>query len=256
MKEIKNINLAKVRNAEHFQFHADMLAAVTAEFATAQKLNTLRNEYAALFQKEDEAFVQSRALTGTADVEQKDAARDSLYIYLCQMVDTKCYSPLPAEKAAAERLTIRISPYRQAHTKPYAENTALVTNLVTDLQGKDCAADITLLGLTDAVTALKAANEEFNTAYTERSDEKQMRESNEKMKTIRPQVDTAYRTLADAINALYRVNELVTKDAEAETALGAVMDRMNALILQLNQTLTTRSTRAANKAETMKKQNT
>lgn len=252
MKEIKNAKLSHARNAEHFQFHADVLAAVTAEFAAAQKLNTLRDEYTALFQKEDEVFVTTRTLTGTADVEQADAARDNLSIYLCQMVDTKCYSPLPDEKAAAERLTLRISPYRQAHTKPYAENTALVTNLVADLQAETCAADISLLGLTDTVTALNTANEVFNTAYVARSEEKQAIDSNEKMRTIRPQVDAAYRALTDAINALYRVNELVTKDAEAGTALSTVIDRVNALILQLNQTLDTRSARAANKEKAEK----
>lgn len=249
MKEIKSVGLTNARNAEHFQFHYDVLQVVTESFAADRGLSALRSSYAALFQKEDEAFVTARALSGTADVEQKDAARDELSIYVCLTVEAKRYSPVAAEREAAMRLYASISPYRQAHQRPYAENTALVTNMVADLQGDALAADVALLGLADAVTALKTANEEFNTVYAGRSDEKQGRESSEKMKTIRPQVDEAYRSLVAAINSLYQVNQLVTKDEEAATEMEEVIDKLNARILQFTQTLTARTTRQANKAK-------
>ena len=57
------------------------------------------------------------------------------------------------------------------------------------------------------------------------------------MKTIRPRADVAYKEAASAINALYKVNALVTRDAAKETALGTVIDQANALIIQLQQTL-------------------
>lgn len=53
-------------------------------------------------------------------------------------------------------------------------------------------------------------------------------------------VDTAYRSLASAINALYQVNSLITRSASTEAELGGLIDGVNALIVQLHQTLSMR----------------
>lgn len=260
MKQINEATKLSVsRNAEHYQFHHDALDAITEEFAEAQKISALRAAYKELFDKEDTAFVQSRALAGTADVEEKDAVRDELTRYVCSIVDAKQRSPLAEEKAAAKRLRVKISPYWRANVKPYAENTALVDNMVQDMQAADYAADTAALGLTDIVAQLKQANDDFNAAYTSRSGEKETREQTEKMKEIRPQVDEAFRAIAQAINSLYNVNALITQDAATETTLATVIDGVNALILQLSQTVETREAKAetekAKKKETTEETN-
>lgn len=258
MKEINEATkLAQARNAEHYQFHHDVLDVITEEFATPQKIDTLRTNYKELFDKEDTAFIQSRALAGTADVEAKDAVRDELLRYVCSIIDAKQYSPIADEKAAAKRLRTKVAPYWRANVKPYAENTALVDNMVQDLLSTDYSANTATLGLTDIVTQLKTANDDFNAAYTGRSSEKETRELTDKMKQIRPQVDEAYRTLVQAINSLYNVNALITKDAATETTLSAVIDSVNALILQLSQTVSLRGAKASGKkkeTETTEKQ--
>lgn len=241
--------LTAARNAEHYQFHHDALDAITEEFAEAQKISALRAAYKELFDKEDTAFVQSQALAGTADVEEKDAVRDELTRYVCSIVDAKQRSPLAAEKAAAKRLRVKISPYWRANVKPYAENTALVDNMVQDMLSADYADDTDALGLTNIVAQLKLANDDFNNAYTSRSSEKEQRELTEKMKQIRPQVDETFRSLAAAINSLYNVNAVITQDEATETALAEVIDTVNGLILQLSQTVETREAKAETKNE-------
>jgi len=188
-------------------------------------------------------------------VEAKDAARDELTRYVCSIVDAKQLSPVAGEKAAAKRLRVKIDPYWRANTKPYAENTALVANMVQDMQSADYAADTAAIGLTDIVAQLKTANDEFDTVYTDRTSEKEQRELTEKMKQIRPQVDEAYRTVAAAINSLYNVNANITHDAAAETALAEVIDKVNGLILQLDETVGIRQAKSetANKKEVSKK---
>jgi len=57
------------------------------------------------------------------------------------------------------------------------------------------------------------------------------------MKVVRPKVDAAYRELASAINALYQVNTLIAKDSTKEQTIGTVIDKVNALIITLQQTL-------------------
>lgn len=56
MKEILKANLNNTRNAEHFQFHSDVLNVFTGETAKTQKIESLRQNYLDLFQKEDIAF--------------------------------------------------------------------------------------------------------------------------------------------------------------------------------------------------------
>ena len=240
MKEILKANLNNARNAEHYQFHSDVLSIVTVEVATAQKIEGLRSEYAALFDKENTAFIQNRAYESTKEVEAKDRVRDELFLYVKQTVDSNLYCPVATKKAAAEKLSFAMKPYRSANSKAFAENTAQVTNLVADFQSETYAEYVELLGLTDAVEQLKTANNEFNAIYMGRSGEKLVRASTENMKSIRPKVDTAYRSFASAINALYQVNSLVTRSESTEAELGSLIDSVNGLIVQLHQTLSIR----------------
>lgn len=240
MKEILKANLNNARNAEHYQFHSDVLSIVTVEVATAQKIDGLRSEYAALFDKENTAFIQNRAYESTKEVEAKDRVRDDLFLYIKQTVDSNLYCPVATKKAAAEKLAYVMKPYRSANSKAFAENTAQVTNLVADFQSEANAGYVELLGLTEAVSQLKTANNEFNAVYMGRSGEKLVRASTENMKSIRPKVDTAFRSLSSAINALYQVNSLITRSDATETELGGLIDGVNALIVQLHQTLSLR----------------
>ena len=240
MKEILKANLNNARNAEHYQFHSDVLSIVTVEVATAQKIDGLRSEYAALFEKENTAFIQNRAYESTKEVEAKDRVRDDLFLYIKQTVDSNLYCPVATKKAAAEKLAYVMKPYRSANSKAFAENTAQVTNLVADFQSEANSGYVELLGLTEAVAQLKTANNEFNAVYMGRSGEKLVRASTENMKSIRPKVDTAFRSLSSAINALYQVNSLITRSDATETELGGLIDGVNALIVQLHQTLSLR----------------
>ena len=240
MKEILKANLNNARNAEHYQFHSDVLSIVTEEVAAAQKIDSLRSEYAALFDKENTAFIQNRAYESTKGVEAKDRVRDDLFLYIKQTVDSNLYCPVATKKAAAEKLAYVMKPYRSANSKAFAENTAQVTNLVADFQLEANAGYVELLGLTEAVEQLQTANNEFNAVYMGRSGEKLVRASTENMKSIRPKVDTAFRSLSSAINALYQVNSLITRSDATETELGGLIDGVNALIVQLHQTLSLR----------------
>jgi hypothetical protein len=60
------------------------------------------------------------------------------------------------------------------------------------------------------------------------------------MKQARPKVDAAYTAIVEAINALYAVNELVTKSATTETRLGEIIDKVNGFVIQMQETLARR----------------
>lgn len=240
MKEILAVHFNHARNAEHFQFHSDALNIITADLAEARHIGQLRQTYASLFADEDTAFIQNQAYEATKEIEEKDRTRDELFLYVKQTIDSNLLCPLAAKKSAARKLSFALTPYRSANNRPYAENTAQITNFVGDMQNAEYAPHVATLGLTEVIQQLKSANEDFNAVYSGRSSEKLTRVSGDNMKAIRPKVDEAYRAVVSAINALYQVNELVTHSQETSASLGKLIDGINALVIQLQQTLSHR----------------
>ena len=240
MKEIVSVDLAKGRNAEHFQFHANVLTFATSALAVELKIETLQKTYADLFKREDDLYMQARAYEETQAMNEKDRERDDLFIYIKQVVAAMLYSPVPEKKIAAQKIEFQMRPYKDAASKPVAENTAQVTNCLQVLESDANTAYITALGLTDVLPLLKQANNEFNELYVNRSDVKLGRVSNDNLKSVRSQTDEAYRAMVKAINALWLVNETITHDAAQAAKLGGLIDNINALIVQFSETLSRR----------------
>ena len=238
MKEINlKFDLSRARNAEHYQLHDDILRTVTTAFATAQGIASLREKYQTLFDTENNCYLQNRSYQNTTEIETADKNRDDYFLYISQTIATGKYCPIATKKEAAVRLDYALEPYKDAPRMNYASNTAAVKDFVLKISDPQYADAVATLGLSDVITALNEANEAFNTLYSSRSSEVLSRNTSESMKTIRPQVDAAYREFASAINALYQVNALVAKSKDTEQAIGTVIDSVNALIIQLQKTL-------------------
>ncbi|WP_304252611.1 DUF6261 family protein [Parabacteroides gordonii] len=241
MKKIPEIKYLKsARNAEHYNLYTQLLRVVPADFATQYKVTALRDSFATLFEKEDEAYLQSMAFADTKEIEEKDTIRDQRFRYLDLTVQSKQLSTVDAELKAAEKVAFAMKPYAGAASKPFSENTAMVEDLVKKLQSAEYSSYVQTLGLTDAVIALKTANDDFVAVYSRRADEKRVRNVSDNLKTIRPQVDDAARKLFEAINALYLVSEMIENDQAKITAIGGVIDAVNAEILQFSETLSRR----------------
>ena len=238
MKEINvRFSFHPARNAEHYQAHSDLLAVATPEFATANSIAELRAAYAALIAVENDCYLRNAAYQDTPEVEAADKKRDDLFLYIAQTITTSMLCPYGNAAAAAKRLAFHLDPYRDAPRLNYASNTAAIADFVDKMGEEANITDLVTLDLTTAVDQLAAANRAFSALYNARSSELLTRSTGETMKTIRPQVDDAFRALASAVNALYQVNALVTKDPAKESELGTVIDRANAILVQLQKTL-------------------
>lgn len=238
MKEINlKFDLSRARNAEHYQLHDDILRVITTEFVSAQGIAPLRESYQALFDTENMCYLQNRSYQNTAELETADKKRDDYFLYIAQTISTGKLCPTEAKRNAAIQLDYALSPYRKAPRMNYVSNTAAVKDFIQKIREAQYTDAITALGLSDAITALDEVNTAFNTLYNSRSTEVLSRSTSESMKAIRPKVDAAYRELVSAINALYQVNTLIAKDSTKEQTIGTVIDNVNALVIQLQQTL-------------------
>ncbi len=241
MKAISEIrNLTRARNAEHYRLQEALLKAITAEFATKYGFSALRDAYIDAFATEDSLYLQSRGFIDTKSLKAKDAERDKLFRHVKLIIQGKTLSLVETETAAATVIAHALKPYVSAARKPDAENTAMVSDFVKKLQSSEYSSYVETLGLTEAVAALKTANDEYDELYSHRADEKRVRAVAENLENTRKVVDAAFVELANAINAVYAVSVLIEKDATKEAEIGAVIDAMNAEILQFAETLSRR----------------
>lgn len=241
MKKIPEIlYLKSARNAEHYNLQEALLKAVSTSFAAEYKLTELRDSYMSLFEKEDSIYLQNKAFADTKELSDRDAVRDRFFRLVKLTIQSKQLSLIPAEVAAGDKLAFAMKPYSTAASKPDAENTAMVSDFVKKLQSDEYSSYVQTLGLTEVVASLKTANDEFAELYSRRADEKRVRTVTETLLQIRPQVDDAARKLFEAINAIYMVSEMIEKDAAKTAAIGAVIDAINAEIVQFSETLSRR----------------
>lgn len=241
MKQVATIKYAGLaRNAEHYQLFSTLLAIVTEEFATTYKLTAFRTAFAASFAKENDAYLQNQAFEGTKTVEKANETCDRRFRLFERNVEVGELSDTPAEVEAAERIAFAMKPYKGAPGKPHAENIAMVKDMIGLLESDKYTSDVETLGLTSILASLKQSVVDFEKAYAARAGERLERVSMDDMKAVRPVVEQDFANLASLITALYLVAAHVDKDAERTTALEAVVDRLNALILEYHKKLARR----------------
>lgn len=241
MKVLNEIKyLARSHNAEHWYLYDRLLALLSTEFITKFKLAFFTDKLKTQFAREDEAYSAITKSVSTAEIADKDKARDSGLRRVDLGVQYGLYSDVPDEVEAAKRCMLVLDAHRGASEKSYAKNTAEVADVVARFQSEEYASDIARLNLTEAVASLKQLNDAFNEAYTNRKPEQYARSTGDKMEVVRGEVDAAYADVADAINAIYIVAAYLEPVPEDAAEIKAVADAMNAEIYQFSLTLARR----------------
>ena len=229
--------LYRLRNGEHYQLGRDVLKKVTPELAQKYGFQAVYTPYKGVFDTEDACYLQSRGFESTPEIEASDEERDEMLVFMTQSILAATHSPVKETKEAANRLYFILKPHLQAYSLNYVAETGSIADLCGKLKAEENAADVEKVGMTDAVALLEEKNNAFNELYSSRSIDVLSRTTSETMKTIRPKVDEAFKALVSAINAIYQVNELVTKSSETKEELGEVITQINAHLLQLQKIL-------------------
>ncbi len=238
MKSINvNFGFSYARNAEHYQVHKDIVAVITPEFATAQGFVEQQAAYSSNVDIENLCYLRNNKYWDTDEIAKLDEKRDALFAYLLQTIKAALKSPIDEVAAAAKRVWFIADPYKNAARLNYTSNTAAIFDFLEKMNTEENKGYAATLGLTVGLTQLGEVNTQFHTVYTNRSSELLARSTSETMRTIRPQVDAAAKECFECINALYRVYVLLNQEPEKRAALEAVIDQVNALLIQLQNTL-------------------
>jgi hypothetical protein len=241
IKEITRPSFRLVRNAEHYNYHVNVLKTITPMVAKNYNMEDHRFSYEKLFRKEEEAFTRNRAFEETKDIQAADQKRDELFFFIKRFIENMKYNPDPQLRAAGQHLDDALEPYRNAHRKSFQENTHLIESFINEMEENEvCFNALKHLDLIRPLELLKTANESFRSLFHERSLKRHQRSMKDKLKQLRPQVDQAYFEVMKFINAVYLVSHEITKEQQVINELGDIIDKVNDYTTQMLDAITAR----------------
>ena len=232
MKKITNVSFLLGRNSEYYLMCQNMSSQITAEFAEKFKITQVYQPYVELVNRVKDVYLQNQQFANTKALNEAEALSNSYFSTFKSMLSSYKNWPDAEKQTAYESIYYVAKPYWKAYAKPIAENIAMQMDLISSLCADNMKDSVTLLGLDTIVNEMESAIISCNNYYVARADERLARALADQMKDLRKQTDTAFKQLAEVISALFVVNSIVTKETEKVAELEAMIDGINAVLLE------------------------
>ena len=199
-------NLTKLRLMNFYQVMTNVQLFLSQEDLETLKLKDAAKVFDEKYKAFDAAVQPMRGDVDTKELNKLDERRDKALIGLYGHVRVFTGFPEEAKATAAQQLQAILLKYDKApQTKPLREETAIVSNVVSDLGVADAKAKLTLIGAEKWLDELKDANKKFEAAYNARTQRNMDLVGQTKEKRIA--LDGEYRHLAHTINALVTLGD-------------------------------------------------
>ena len=202
--KIEKLALINLRNEEHYQFNQDVISLILLQTAAKLGIATEFANYQKSYTLEGDALNVVRHSSITDDLLVADQTRDNIFAGMRDLVKSYNNHFKPDMKAAASRLKVLFETYGNIAMRNINESSGAYSSFIADLRGAYIN-DVKLIGLTDWVTELETKNQAYitlkNTRYTEQANRPLVN-----MKSIRAEVDAAYRVIVEKVNAMVIVN--------------------------------------------------
>lgn len=211
---IKQFGKRYLQNMEHLEFTNHVLNM--AKTANLEKMNPLIAPLEAAYKAENEALNQPRALDGTADLVELDEERDRAFRMFQTMLDARKYEKSKDLVKTARMVQSIVDRYPNLAEANYDKESAMIDNLIDDLNGAEAKAWVTTLGLTEAIKRLDEGNKAFR-ARTQQRLAKGEASGSVDVKQLRQITDAALRRM-DSLDDLFPSAE-VTALIKAYNAL-------------------------------------
>lgn len=237
MKQVINISVENMPNGAHNAFMQSTLKRVKNETTLNAKthLVPLIANFESCFQTEEEKFKLSQKSTFTDTLNELDLKRDNAYMGFKGIVESYGKVPDAELQQASKALSQLITDYRIDVRAQRDQETGLLSNFISDLEGK-CAPHVLTLQAGKVMQCLKAANDNYITTREERTEERMQKEQ-KALANARTATDTAYRALIAMVNALAMV--------EGDADYANFIDYMNTLINEYREEVLGQNTKPA-----------
>lgn len=251
MKQITAFNIARLRVEEDFGFlklivaetsnlpsendNPDeiSLASAGSSPALTASIEGLKTAFTAF----DDALKDSASVPSAALAAESDAARDNAWRTANNYLKVMTAHPTEdVAQSAAEAKTL-FDKYGDPTTLPQTEESGVLHNLLQDLKALD-SGKLTAIAFNAWLTNLESCEDAFLAAVSQRTEEEATRQVGV-VKSTRQAADTAYRSLADLVNALAVVN--------GDAPYATFIDHVNAIIDRQKSVLKARATNNSKK---------
>lgn len=200
VKQIEEIGVQRMRNGAHYTFVTNILACAKGDAKVTAKAAAYVTALEQAVAVEDECLKLSQKSLKTDTLAKADKERDTLYLSYKKAVQNYSLISDGEMGEAAVVLWQHVKDYRINTRDQLDQETGMLVNFITDLEGK-YAAQVETLGLTKFVARLKEANEHVREMTHERDIERLGRQVGA-MKAAREKSDEAYFDLVMMVNAL------------------------------------------------------
>jgi len=196
---ISRVDISKLRNDAHFQFHTEFRDLVVREGADYLKIKPQFESYGKLYEREDGALKRVNKSALTPKIHAADKARDDVFIGMVEMVRAACRHYDRNIADAAKRIMVVFDTYGNITQKPLNDQTSAVYNLMQELNESRYGGDRDALGLDPWLVQLKARNDDFDKLMKERYDETASK-SGVVVKKARREIDESFRQICKIID--------------------------------------------------------
>ena len=216
---IENTNLTRVRMLNFYQIMDNVITYLNQEDLETLKLKDPVKAFTDKFNDFDKLIQPMRSSGLSKELYELDDRRDRAMGRLSTHL--RLFSDYPeADKAKAAKELLQI--YRKygslPQNKPNREETALIKNLLQDLDPADIKAKLTLIGADKWVSVLKEANDAFSAMYGRQVKHESSLDPGA-VKEKRAVVYDEFKKLTNVINALATLG--------GETAYKSIIDMIN-----------------------------
>ena len=236
---IQSTNLNNVRLMDFYQVMYATTGFLRKEDLVALGINSVTDDFNLKFTAFDAALKQARKTGYTEAIITADDVRDNVTIGFTLVIDGYTRFPDTTIADAATRLQNVLGKYGSGVARlPQREETATLTNIVTEMRSEAVAPYLDTVGLRSWVNKLDETNRAFEELYTHRT-EKEAEFITGLTRTERTNMQAAFEKLAQAIDAFSFIN--------GETNYQQLANKINQAVADAQQATRARATQATNK---------
>jgi hypothetical protein len=233
-----------MRNETHAEIIEDIIAVVKLIGAGSLGLTALLAELEKLVAFELALFEYILKSGLTAKLEELDHDRDEILRALALAIEALLHHPVLAKREAGVKLDLIIKHYGRIARKSYDDESAVINDLLRELELAINKALIALAGLTDVVNELKATNDTFIATMRARSSEVAQHPT-ARMKEAREATDKVILDMLERVEAQVTLYGLTSTSSD----YAPFVAEWNALAERYNHRLALERGRRASKKE-------
>ena len=232
---IKSINLRTARLMDYYQVMSLVIGFLTSEDLVALNLAQEAGDFKTMFEIFDKALKQAQKSGYTDRIIAADDYRDNITLGFIGTLSNLTRFPDAEISESAKKLLMVFEKYGAgAITRlPQREETAILTNVLSELKSADNAAALQKSGLTIWMDKLAESNLAFDSLYAHRT-EKDSEYITGLTNNERENTQAAFEKLVQAIEA--------NAYLKGEAAYKALADKINTIIADVKQAAKSRTT--------------